>query len=245
MSPELTWLLVGCSVLLASLLGGVIGFGTAATLLPILSLVLGAKTAVPVLGVIMIFSNVSRAIFSWKHIDWKAALAFSSAAVPLSMVGAFGFNQSTGKEISVFVAVAILCLVPLRRLANHLNFKVGLKHLPWVGGSVGVVTGLGGAVGPASAPFYLSYGLVKASYVGTDGFNSSLIYISKSIVYGTGGTLTQERLLIGAGLGTLTIIGSFLGRKVIDRFDASSFTHFVEAFILILGTYMLIRAVMS
>lgn len=54
-------LLVALAALVASTLAGITGFGGAAVLLPVLTLALGVREAVPVLTVAQLIGNGSRA----------------------------------------------------------------------------------------------------------------------------------------------------------------------------------------
>src|SRR5579862_755795 len=167
------WFGLAVLVLFASTVGGFTGVGTAALLLPVLTIVLGARLAVPTLGMAMIFANVSRAIFSWRSIDWKVVLTYSAVAVPASAVGALLFVHFELRWVNLALAVFILLVVPLRRLAERTKHQMRLPYFAPLGAAVGLVSGIGGATGPASAPFLLSYGLIGPSYLGTDGVDST------------------------------------------------------------------------
>ncbi len=237
---EALFLLV--AVLVASTLGGVLGFGTAALLLPPLTLILGVRSAVPVLGLAMVMANASRALFSWRDIDWRAVAALSLGALPLTVLGATLFVRYPTKWINVALALLILALVPLRRLANRAQVRVRLIHLPWLGAGVGFASGIGGVVGPAATPFLLGYGLLRGSYLGTDGMNSTLMHGAKSLAYWAGGSLREEHLAMGLGLGGVMVVGSFAGRRLVDRIDPERYVLLVEIFLLTLGLVMLGQA---
>ena len=226
-------------VIVSSTLGGVIGFGTAAILLPIFSLIFGLQVAVPVLGIAMIFANLARVVFSWREIDWKAVGAFAIGSLPASIVGALLFVGASGRWLNVAIATFILLAVPMRRLGQKLDIKVVLKHLPILGAAVGLISGMGGIVGPASSPFLLAYGLTRGSYLGTDGMNSVIIHGVKRLVSWHGGSTNAKVVGIGLSLGALMVLGSFLGRKLVDRLDERTFTLIVETFLIILGIVML------
>ncbi len=242
MNP-LTYLGLASCVLIAATVGGLFGIGTASILLPILSYYMGVRFAVPVVGIGMIFANVSRAIFSWRSVDWKAVIAFSSAAVPTSIIGALIFVGSSPQWIGAFVGITILVLVPLRRLTNRWNVHTQLKHLPIVGGTIGMISGMGGATGPVAAPFLISYGLVKSSYLGTDGVNATLMHSIKTIVYWMNGSVNQAQLQLGLVYGAIMVLGSYLGRRLVDRLNIQTYTISIECCTLALGSAMLLQTI--
>ena len=72
---------------LAATVSDAAGFGGALLLLPVLTLTVGAKAAVPILTVAQLLGNLSRAGFGWRDIRWRPALLFSAGAVPASLLG--------------------------------------------------------------------------------------------------------------------------------------------------------------
>ena len=236
------WLGLGLLVLGAATLGGFTGFGTAALILPVFTLVFGARSAVPTVGLAMVFANVSRAAFSWKAIDWRVVLAYSSCAVPASLCGALMFVHFQLQWVNLALAVFILMLVPLRRLAARSKVQMRLPYFAPLGAAIGVVSGIGGATGPATAPFILSYGLVGPSYLGTDGVNSSLVHGTKTIVYALNGSLPKHDMVLGLFCGALMVAGSFLGRRIVDKVEAHAYVTAIEVCLVLLGLGMLAQA---
>ena len=88
------WLLLLFGGWLAATVSGAAGFGRALLLLPLLSHVLGAKAAVPVLTITQLLGNLSRVYLGRKEVRWKPALLFCVGAVPLSILGALLFAST-------------------------------------------------------------------------------------------------------------------------------------------------------
>ncbi len=76
----------------AAFISGTAGFGGALLLLPVVTLCVGAETAVPVLTIAQLLGNLSRMAFGIKQIDWKLVGLFCATALPLAALGAFGFS---------------------------------------------------------------------------------------------------------------------------------------------------------
>ncbi|HLK14759.1 MAG TPA: sulfite exporter TauE/SafE family protein [Fimbriimonadaceae bacterium] len=239
------WLGLGLLVLFAATLGGFTGFGTAALLLPVLSMVLGTHSAVPTLGLAMVFANASRVVFSWRSIDWKVVLTYSVCAVPASLIGALMFVRFELHWVNLALAIFILLLVPLRRVAARSRIQMRLPYFAPLGAAVGVVSGIGGATGPATAPFILSYGLVGPAYLGTDGFDSTLVHGSKTVMYAINGSLTHRDAVLGVGCGLIMVLGSYLGRRIVDRVAPHAYVNAIEILLVVLGICMLVQAVLK
>lgn len=229
--------------LLASTMGGVLGFGTGAVMLPVLTLVLGVRMAVPVMALAMTMTNAGRAAFSWRDIDWKAFLALAGASIPASMVGATLFVNLDTRWLDVFIAATLLLLIPARRWSTRSQYKTRLRDLPVVAGVGGFISGMGGVTGPLATPFLLSYGLVRSAFLGTDGLYSALTHATKAGVFAANGALASPVLEMGLALGAVMVLGSYLGRRIVDRLDAARYVTVVEVFLGAFALYMLIRAV--
>src|SRR6266851_4806597 len=84
--------------LAGSIIGGVAGFGTGITLLPILTLLLGARTAIPVLTVTMAVGNLARVWWSRHDVNLRVVGAFLVGALPATALGAMLFAGMTRSE---------------------------------------------------------------------------------------------------------------------------------------------------
>jgi uncharacterized membrane protein YfcA len=234
--------LVVVASILAATLGGVLGFGTSSLLLPILSLMIGTELAVPALGIGMTCAGLSRAAFAWKELDWPVILRYSAVSIPASLLGAALFLQTDLRAINLILAVVVLLIVPARRYLEHRRINMQLHWFPALGGAVGLITGLGGAVGPTVIPFLLSYGLIGAACVGTDGMNSAIAHLVRTIVYASGGALPAKAISIGSGLGIAMIAGSYAGHRLLKVMNAKSYTLVIEASLIVMGAIMLWRS---
>ena len=96
--------------LAGSVVGGVAGFGTGITLLPILTLMLGARTAIPVLTVTMTIGNLARVWWSRHDVHprvvgmWMVTVGFASvlwmatlAPVPWARAACTGLERLSAK----------------------------------------------------------------------------------------------------------------------------------------------------
>ena len=62
-------------------------------------------------------------------------------------------------------------------------------------------------------------------------------------MYGKFAALTAETLVVGAGLGMLLLVGSYLGKRIVDRVDAARFILIVEVALIVSGVVMLAQGV--
>src|SRR5687767_9323662 len=82
--------LIGAVALLASLIGGVAGYGTGVLLPLVLVPITGAETVVPIIAITALFTNASRAIAFRASIDAPRSFIVLAGALPTCVLGAYG-----------------------------------------------------------------------------------------------------------------------------------------------------------
>src|SRR3954471_5058283 len=85
-------LLIAGMAIVASLIGGVAGYGTGALMPLVLVPIVGAEPVVPIIAISALFTNSSRSFAFWKAIDWRRALIIVACSLPTTMVGAWGYT---------------------------------------------------------------------------------------------------------------------------------------------------------
>jgi uncharacterized protein len=212
---------------LAATVSGSAGFGGALLLLPVLTLTVGVKAAVPILTVAQLLGNASRAGFGWREIQWRPAVAFSAGAVPASVIGSRLFNDLPSAFLLRLIAVLLLGAVVMR------HTTLGQRKLPYAllapaGAVVGFLSSVAGSAGPLGAAVFLSLHLPARAYVASEAVSAVLLHLAKSITYGKYAALTMGDFLRGLVLGGSLVLGSWTGRKLIDHLPEKGFSIVVE-----------------
>ncbi len=110
-----------------------------------------------------------------------------------------------------------------------------------IGALFAVVSGIVGSARPFLAPFYLSYGLTKGAFIGTEALGTAAMHVSKLLTYQTLGAMSAPLWLRGLMLAPVMIAGSFLGKRLMDRIPAGYFVRMVEGIILVFGIWFLCK----
>ena len=77
--------------LFSGLISGTVGFGGSLILLPLITSFSGIEVAVPMATVSQLLSNIFRMGAGFKSIRWRQVGLFLIPAVPLTVIGAYGF----------------------------------------------------------------------------------------------------------------------------------------------------------
>jgi uncharacterized protein len=96
-------------------------------------------------------------------------------------------------------------------------------------------------VGPFAAPFFLSFGLIKGAYIGTEAMTAVVMHITKLGVYGSYALIGVRTLLIGIAIGAVTILGTYLGKRLLNKVPEHIFSYIIEGTMLVAGVIFIIR----
>ncbi|GAA3165228.1 sulfite exporter TauE/SafE family protein [Blastococcus jejuensis] len=234
----LTLLAASGAAFALALLSAVAGFGGGVLLLPVFTALFGLRVAVPVLTLTQIVSNGSRVWLNRAELNRRLIGRFAAGAVPFAVLGALLFVSAPLEPLKRLLGVFLLAVVVWRRVNPHPRRP---SEAAFVG--VGAVSGIGsallGSVGPMTAPFFLAYGLTRGAYIGTEAACALLLHVTKTAAYGIGDLLTVRVLLLGLTLVPATMLGAWVGKRLVGRISDRLFVAFVEASLVVAGVLFL------
>jgi uncharacterized membrane protein YfcA len=235
------WLILLLGGWMAATVSGAAGFGGALLLLPVLVFAVGGKSAVPILTVAQLLGNLSRAGFGWRDIRWRPAIIFSAAAVPASLFGSRLFVELPSGLLLRLIGGFLLVVVALR----HTTFgerSVSEWLLAPAGAAAGFVSAVAGSAGPLGAAVFLSLKLPPQAYVATEAVTACMIHQTKIITYSRYTIMSWADFQSGLALGTAMILGSWTGRKLIERLPERRFAFLVETLLVVSALVLIIRS---
>ena len=226
---------------MASTLAAVAGFGGAAVLLPILVLVFGVRDAIPILTVAQLIGNLSRVGFNRQELDLPVVGWFALGGVPAALVGGFLFASAPLSFLTRLLGIFLITVVVYRHASKGTTLRLPLRAFAMLGAVFSFLSALLGSVGPIMIPFFLAYGLVKGALIGTEALATVVMHVTKLAAYRSTAILTTTSIMVGLALGSIMILGSFVGKKILDRLPERLFVLLIEATLLIAGLGFLIR----
>ncbi len=222
------------------MLAAVAGFGGAAVLLPILVWAFGVRDAVPILTVVQLIGNASRVWFNRREVAMPVVGSFARGAVPLSVAGAAVFATAPPPVLQRLLGLFLLLTVAYRHTRVGRNARVGLRGFAGLGAVSGFLSALLGSVGPLQAPFFLAYGLVKGAYIGTEALATVVMHVVKLTVYQRYALLSVVSVGTGLAIGVVMILGSYVGKRLLDRVPERVFPLLIEAVLIVAGLQFLL-----
>jgi uncharacterized protein len=230
-----TVVLLLVAALPTAVVGGIVGFGTGLTMLPLVVWAVGVRASVPVLSIALLCGNVSRAWFSRDELDWRVIGAYLAGAVPLAVLGSVIYAAARIDWLSRLMGVVLLLSVPLRRFLERGPLRMRLVHFPLLGAATGFLSALVAAIGPVNTPFFLGYGLRRGAYVGTEAACVAVVHLTKTLVYRRYALVGSQTAGLGLAIGAVMFVGAYVGRRILDRMSDRAFVTLVEVLITALG----------
>lgn len=215
---ELTLLLIA---FITSTIAGVVGIGGGMMLIAILPSFLPLNALIPVHGLTQMSSNVSRAFFGYKEVQYQV--------IPKFLIGSFlgiALFASILSFISLeYVPLFIGVYILLSLWSEKFNEKIKRYESYFLAGFF--QTGLSivvGATGPLTMTLLLKDFKDKDKVVATGAALMSITHILKVFVFIYFGFVFFDYLSVIVALIIGAVFGSFIGTKLRHKIDGAKFT---------------------
>ena len=242
MSPaEIKWIVLPFAAFFAATLAAISGFGGAAILLPVLVAAFGVRAAIPILTVAQLIGNASRVWFNWRELDWRVVGWFALGGVPLALVGGYLFAAAPLPALTRLLGAFLLLVVIWRHTRPRQTKTFPAPVFAGIGAVASFLSALLGSVGPIMAPFFLAYGLVRGVYIGTEALSTVVMHVTKLVAYRQTSVLSGADVLDGLMLGPIMVLGSFIGKRIVNHLPGNVFIWIIEGVLIVAGLEFLIR----
>jgi len=235
-------LLVAGMALVASVVGGVAGYGTGALMPLVLVPIVGAEPVVPIIAISALFSNTSRALAFKSYISVRRALIVIAAAVPTCVLGAYGYTKLNNTGAALVIGTMLIVSVPLRRLLKRHGFGIGDRGLGAAAFGWGVVVGGTAGAGIILLSLLMSAGLEGAAVIATDAVISIVIGIVKVSVFGIAGVVGAQVIAFALLIGLIAVPGSFLARRFVEAMPVHVHAGILDAVVIFGGGFLIYGA---
>ncbi len=222
-------------ILLASMVKGLTGFGFALTSLPLLTIFMSPKVAVPMITICSVFLDGYTFYRARKVVQYRVIS-------PLIVSGVIGMIFGTYFLISLetgILKLGIGAVTLLFACASLLGLKREIENVKLASIPIGLLSGLlGGAIsisGPPVALFFSNQGVEK------NVFRANLIayffclYLATVPVYILGGLITRELLVSSVVMVPPMFIGANIGMNLLKKVSEQVFRNITMFLVMITG----------
>jgi uncharacterized membrane protein YfcA len=232
--------LITGAAIIASVIGGVSGYGTGALMPLVLVPILGPAPLVPIIALSSIFSNAGRTAAFARQIDIRRVLIVLAGAIPTCMLGAWGYTMLSGRGAALVIGGMLAASVPLRRLLRRRGFALSDRALAVAAVGYGVVVGGTTGSGIILLSLLMAAGLQGGNVIATDAFIS--ISLVKLVVFGFAGVMDAQAVAVALLIGAIALPGSFLAKRLVKRMPLHVHSAILDAVVIAGGATMAIAA---
>jgi uncharacterized protein len=222
------------------------GGGASLLMVPVVSFLLGAKAAAPVIAIGEELSRPVRLVLFWRDINWSVAKFHIPGSMVGAFLGAYFFTRIDVAWLQIILGLFLISTVFQYQFGQKKRtFRMEALYFLPLGFFVSMGSALFGATGPVENPFYLNYGLEKEKMVATKTINSFMAGLVQLGTYSYFGALPSELWLYGIGIAIGAGLGSYAGKLLLGRMDSKTFRRVVIAVMVVSGLAMIYRQVIE
>ncbi len=233
-------LLLSAAAFASAFVGSVAGSGGTLVLLPVLVWFFGIRDAIPIITIANLSANLSRVLINRREIVYPVVGWFVLGTIHLSMSGAYVFIITAPETLTRMLGAFLILVIAWRRMRPAPPKRYPTSWFLPLGAVFGFLEGILGSVGPLMAPFFLAFGLVKGAYIGTDALATVAMQVSKLTVFGASDLLPASIIATGLTLVPFMILGTLVGKRMLDRLSERVFALVLESLVLIAALIFLI-----
>jgi uncharacterized protein len=227
---------------LASVIGGVTGYGTGLLLPPILIPIIGPEAVVPVISVSALMTNTSRLVAFWRVFDRRKATLIILCALPTCLFGAYGYTRLSGAGVTLIVGMVLVILVSFRRLSGRIQGHLRTPGLVAAAGGYGILVGGTSGSGIVLLSILLATGLTGIAAIGTDAGISLALGVVKTVVFQTAGSLPRSAWMMALVIGTFAMPGVFVAKRMTHRLSDKTYTVILDTVVILGGLLMIVQS---
>ncbi|MBI2451616.1 sulfite exporter TauE/SafE family protein [Candidatus Pacearchaeota archaeon] len=212
---------------LAEVIGTMAGFGSSTIFLPIALFFVDFKIALVLVALLHIFGNMGRITFFRHGLNWRLILLFGIPSVILAVIGALLVNYTSNAILKLALGVFLLSYSIVFLLKPDLKFKPKTQNAI-IGGSLsGFLAGLIGTGGALRGAFLTAFNLKKEVYIATAAVIALAVDVTRIPIYFGSGFLSNEYYYYLPLLFIVAILGSYAGKKIVNKIQQKSFRKLV------------------
>ncbi len=221
--------------LAAEILGTLGGFGSSLFFVPIAGFFFEFHVALAVTGLFHITSNLSKVVLFHRGISKRIVQYLGSASVLSVLLGAFLSTRVEAKNLEIILGVFLIALSALFLLRSNIVLKPNKSSLVWGGLTSGFAAGLLGTGGAIRGLTLSSFALGKEAFISTSALVDLGVDLSRTGVYFFEGYFKTVELSIILWLALVSVVGSYIGKLILNRISEEQFRKVVLWLILGVG----------
>lgn len=228
--------------LIAEIIGTVGGFGSSLLFVPIASYFMDFQSVLGITALFHLSSNITKIYLFREGFDKKLVMNMGISAVFFVIIGAVLSKYFSPKILELALAFFLILLSLVFLLFKNLTVKPTFQNSVLGGAISGFIAGLVGTGGAIRGVVLASYNLRTSVFIATSAIIDLGIDLSRSVVYTMNGFVHYDDLYLIPILFVVSIVGSFIGKKILNSLTEAQFKNIVLSLIFLTGTITVFKS---
>ncbi len=230
--------------LISEILGTVGGFGSSAIFVPLAGFFFSLQTVLALTGVLHVFSNIAKLLLFRKTIDYKIVLWIGIPSVVLVIIGAQLNSMIDLKFAELILGIFLILFSTFLLLKPQFRLTPNKRNTIASGSVAGFLAGLIGTGGAIRAMGLAAFDLEKSTFVATSAAIDLGVDLSRSVIYIYNGYLKAEYYFLIPILLAIAVLGSWIGKKILDKVSQDNFKKMVLILLFLIGVTQVLKAIL-
>ena len=221
--------------LACEIVGTVAGFGSSVFFVPMAGFFFPVRVVLGLTSVFHVFSNLSKIILFRRHVDLRLTLLFGVPSVLLVLLGAWFTTRVSSAYAELALGVFLVGFSLVFLLFPRLELPPTRANAVLSGGVAGFLAGFVGTGGAVRGASLAAFNLEKNLFVGTSAAIDMGVDFSRMLVYVGHEFLGREHLAYLPALAAASWLGSYAGKRLLNRIPQAAFKRIVLGLLLAIG----------
>jgi uncharacterized membrane protein YfcA len=221
--------------LLAEIFGTIGGFGSSLFFVPIASYFFDFHTVLGITALFHVSSNLAKIGLFRNGFDKKLILSIGIPAILFVLLGAYLSKFIETKILEICLSLFLIGVSLFFLIFKSMAIKPNLVNSITGGATSGFIAGLLGTGGAIRGVTLAAFNLNRNVFIATSALIDLGIDSSRTVVYYFNGYIKKDILYLIPILFGVSLIGTFIGKKILNRMSDSQFKSIVLILIFCTG----------
>jgi uncharacterized protein len=225
----------------AEILGTVGGFGSSVFFVPIASFFLGFHEVLGITALLHVFSNISKIFLFRKGLDKAIFLKIGIPSIIFVVVGAYLSSYLNTHIAELVIGIFLVVFAGFSLIKENFSLQATTTNALLGGSLAGFMAGLVGTGGAIRGLTLASFDVAKDTFLATSALIDFGVDASRFLVYFQQNYLNNNILKHAPMLFLISMIGSWLGKQILNQLSQQYFKRIALWLILITGLVSLYK----
>jgi uncharacterized membrane protein YfcA len=222
------------------IIGTIGGFGSSVLFVPMANYFLEFHAVLGILSLLHIFSNLSKIALFHKGFEWGIFIKIGIPSVIFVIVGAYLSQFIDSSIATVLLGLFMVSFSLFLIIRPNFTFKTTVLNSFFGGGLSGFLAGWLGTGGAIRGLALASFNVNKNTFLATSALIDFMVDGSRFLMYLNQGYITKAIFLQAPILLIISIIGSYIGKVLLNKISQKTFKKIALWMIFWVGLYSLI-----